>query len=324
MIRIAIILCAGLLLTGGCKKKPEPQLPPATSSAPATPAKLDPAERGKAIFTTAEYSATGLTCATCHAQKSQEPGRIYPAHSACGMTARGTWWIKTPAQFTEKRGEAATLSDAANRCIKAPYMKGENKLSREDAAALEEFLGSIADPGAKDGKPFLIQKALAPPVGGLKAGKENGVRIYEQACLLCHGTFGNIPDLKAIGAEFNPVQVMAKVRGIADWETKYKDAQYALAPRQPGGGWLAWTGLSLAYASEATPAPSAAPATGSAGAEAPSGDPAGSFAENSMPWYALDILSDQDVVDVSFYICVELNPPAKPAQQAQPKAGSTP
>ena len=251
---------------------------------------------------------------------AEQTADVFAAHSAYGMSGRGAWWVMTPEQLTAKKGEAATLSDAANRCIAAPYMANAGKpLSPEDAEALTVYLTSIYDAQAKDSAPFLIAKALSVPPGGLTPDKTNGQRIYDTSCSQCHGVVDTVPRLEEKKFELNVVQIMAKVRGLADWETTYKTANYSVG-QEPSGGPVTWLLYGMrAYAQEGAPpeaAPPAAnpPAGGEGAAPGPSGaggeaEAASPFAENSMPWYATDILSDQDVVDVAFYIFQDLGAP---------------
>jgi mono/diheme cytochrome c family protein len=320
VIAVVVVIVVIIVLAMMLKKPTSRVLPVAPPPSAAPPAPVDTA-RGEAIFTGTDYSKTGLTCAHCHsASKNDEVDHIFAAHSAYGMSGRGAWWVMTPEQLTAKKGEAATLSDAANRCIAAPYMANAGKpLSPEDAEALTVYLTSIYDAQAKDSAPFLIAKALSVPPGGLTPDKTNGQRIYDTSCSQCHGVVDTVPRLEEKKFELNVVQIMAKVRGLADWETTYKTANYSVG-QEPSGGPVTWLLYGMrAYAQEGAPpeaAPPAAnpPAGGEGAAPGPSGaggeaEAASPFAENSMPWYATDILSDQDVVDVAFYIFQDLGAP---------------
>jgi len=324
LILIAVVVVVVLIVLAVMLKKPTSRvLPVAPPPSAAPPAPVDTAQ-GEAIFTGTDYSKTGLTCATCHsAAKADEVDHLFVAHSAYGMSGRGAWWIMTPEELAAKKGEAATLGDAANRCIAAGYMASADKpLSPADAEALKAYLAKIYDAQAKDTAPFLIAKALSVPPGGLTADKTNGQRIYDNSCSHCHGVVDGVPRLEEKKFELNVVQIMAKVRGLADWETGYKTANYAVG-HEPAGGHVAWLLRGMrAYAQQGAPPEATPPAAnppagggaapGGAGATgAPPEAPQGfQFAENSMPWYATDILSDQDVVDVAFYIFQDLGKPA--------------
>lgn len=309
-------LCLGLaaVATPGCKPKTAKEPPRPPIKAPDRAVVQDPVQRGKMIFAGTEYSSTGLTCIHCHSvSAAMEADRLFIAHSAYGAQARGAWWIMDQAQFDAKQGEAATLAEAANKCISAPYMQGQQPLSAEDAKALEAFYASIADPAARDSAPFIHAKPPALPPAGLKPDKVNGKRIFDNGCSACHGVIKDIPDLRTVKSGLNTVQLMAKLRGRPDWETANAEAVYTMR-HWPFMRLARAFGLAPAYAQEpgagAPPAAAAPPATGAqpgaeagaaAGAEAGAAG-SGIFPENAMPYFAADILSDQDVVDVAFYV----------------------
>jgi hypothetical protein len=322
LIVLALALCAMALCVPGCKPKPQVKEPPRPPlHAPNRPVLRDPVTRGQIIFSGKEFSATGLSCANCHAA-SANPERIFIAHSAYGAAARGAWWITTQAEFDAKLGQAATLVDAANKCVSAPYMGGKKLIEGDDAKALEAFYQSISDPSAKDSAPFIQTPPTALPAKGLKPNSLNGQRIYDNSCSHCHGAIEGIVDLKDANTWLNEVQVMAKVRKLPDWETANKDATYA---------YQAWPrlqlaqvfGLRAAFAQDpgagAPPAATAPPAAGAPPA-ATAGEQPG-FPENAMPYYATDILSDQDVVDVAFYVIQNL--PGSAAGKDQPANAPT-
>ncbi len=322
MLALAVGLSA--LCAPGCKPKAAKEPPRPSIKAPDRAVLQDPVQKGKMIFAGTEYSTTGLTCVHCHSvSAAMDIDRLYIAHSAYGAAARGAWWIKDQAQFDAKQGEALTLADAANKCISAPYMRGKQPLSPEDAEAVEAFFQSIADPAAKDSAPFIHAAPTAPLTAGLKPDKVNGKRIFEKSCSACHGAVNGVPDMQALKAELNPMQFMAKLRRLPDWEEANKDAKYVMH-HWPFMRVAQAFGLTPAYAQEpgsgeppaaeappaagAPPAADAAPeaaAGAEAGAEAPAED-GRLFPENSMPIFAPDILSDQDVVDVAFYISEDL------------------
>ena len=306
-----ILLCITLLcataLAAGCKpkeQKPPPPLPP--THAPTDRAVLeDPVAKGRLIFGGTTYSATGLACANCHAAAPESDARqLYIAHSAYGMTSRGAWWITTQAQLDAKQGAAATLADAANKCVSAPYMSGTRMIEGDDAKALEAFLSFIAKPEAKDAKPFIIKQATALPPKGLKPNLENGKRIYEMSCTHCHGVIKGIDELKGAKDWLNEVQLMAKVRKLGDWFNDNKKAKYAYDAHR-GAHVAQWLGLAPALAAEPAPGGGAPAGTG---AQPPTKGSGGQtvFPKDAMPFFATDILSDQDVVDVAFYVIQKL------------------
>jgi cytochrome c len=320
-----IFLLVGLGLLAmyapGCKPKQvkAPGRPPI--KAPDRPVVQDPIQRGKIIFAGTEYSGTGLTCVHCHAvSASMDIDRLYIAHSAYGAAARGAWWIMDQAQFDAKQGAAATLADAANKCISAPYMQGKQPLNPEDAKAIEAFYASISDPAAKDSAPFIHAAPTALPPAGLKPDKVNGKRIFDKGCCACHGLINGVPDLHGAKDWLNTVQVMAKVRALPDWEAGNKDAKYALN-NWPFMRLARALGLTPAFAQEPgagtqppaegnPPAAGAPPAAGGEAGAAPAAEAGAQedrvFPENSMPYFAQDILSDQDVVDVAFYVTEDI------------------
>lgn len=308
------LLCA-TALSAGCKpkeQKPPVHLPP--THAPTDHAVVeDPVAKGRLIFGGTTYSATGLTCAHCHAAAPESDARqLYIAHSAYGLTSRGAWWITTQAQLDAKQGAAATLAGAANKCVSAPYMSGTRMIEGDDAKALEAFLSFIAKPEGKDAKPFIIKQATALPPKGLKPNLENGKRIYEMSCSHCHGVVKGIADLKGAKDWLNEVQVMAKLRKLGDWFNDNKNAKYAYTPYR-GAHLAQWLGLAPALAAEPAPGEGAPPEAGAqppaegAGADQ-SGDSGGQdiFPKDAMPFFATDILSDQEVVDVAFYVIHKL------------------
>jgi len=260
---MALALAVLALSAPGCRRKPEvKELPRLPIHAPNRAVRPDPLIRGRAIFFGTEYSATGLSCSSCHAvSASPEKQQLFIAHSAYGAVARGAWWITTPAELSAKRGEAATLADAANKCVSAPYMGGKKLIEGDDAKALEAFYQKISDPSAKDGAPFIQTPPQALPPKGLKPNPANGKRIYDDSCSHCHGAVKGIVDLKDANTWLNEVQVMAKVRHLPNWEDGNKHATYASNNRSAMR--LAQVfGLLPAFAQEpgAGAAPPAAPA----------------------------------------------------------------
>lgn len=293
----------------------------AGTSAPADSAPsagTDPVARGQAIYAGTEYSNTGLSCAHCHAASAAEAeGRIFIAHSGYGAATRGAWKITSQAQLDAKKGFAATLVDAANACVGAPYMNHKEKLIEgADAAALTAYLESISDPAAKDGQAFIIARAKSLPVSGLKPDKAHGQQIYEQSCKHCHDAgIKGLEELEGAKDWLNPVQVMAKVRKLDGWYDNNKDAKYASLNHGRGSQLAALyraLGVNSALAEEN---PCGNPCGGSGEAaehEQGEGHAEGEdgeddiFPEGAMPFFGTDILSDQDVVDVAFYVAEEL------------------
>lgn len=326
---LAALLAAATAISGcpggGKQDATSASAPSARATAPdsapeAQPtAAADPVERGKAIYTGTDYSNTGLTCAHCHAASAaEEEGRIFIAHSGYGAATRGAWKITSQEQLDAKKGFAATLVEAANACVGAPYMNHKEKLIEgEDAAALLAYLESISDPAAKDGAAFIIAKAKALPAGGLTPDKENGKRIYEQSCEHCHDAgIEGLEELHGAKDWLNPVQVMAKVRKLDGWYENYETAKYAQGPRRPAAetrfaGLYRALGLSTALAEEnpcgENPCGEAHEGHDHEGHEHhEEGEEHDVFPEGAMPFFGTDILSDQDVVDVAFYVAEEV------------------
>jgi mono/diheme cytochrome c family protein len=151
----------------------------------------------------------------------------------------------------------------------------------------------------------------------------NGKRIYDESCSHCHGVVEGIVDLKDANTWLGEVQVMAKLRKLPNWEDANKGAKYASS---------AWNAMRLAQAFGLRPAfaqdpgagsapPAAgAPPEGGAPADAAAGDDSEQiFPDNAMPYYASDILSDKDVVDVACYVIRDL---PKAAAAEAPPAGA--
>jgi cytochrome c5 len=258
-----------------------------------------PVDRGRAIYFGTDYSSTGLTCAHCHAvSPDDEQGRIFIAHSGYGAARRGAWKITTQAQLDAGQGFAKTVVDAANVCVKAPYMDhGDKLIEGSDADALTAFLDSIA----QDDKPFIIARAKELPPPGLTPNMANGERIFEQSCSHCHDAgIEGLPDLDDAHTWLNPVQIMAKVRKLTPrWYEDYKNMDYANMEQMPGGDDEVvnpcnpcGTGVDEDEEHKG----------GESGEAEEGGDEERVFKENAMPYYGTDILSDQDVVDVAFYL----------------------
>ena len=266
---------------------------------------MDPVERGREIYHGTDYSNTGLTCAHCHAaDPADEANGKLIAHTGYGAIPRGSWKHTTQEQLEAGRGQAATIIDAANFCVEAPYMDhGELKITGEDADALLAYLESIADPEAWDAAPFVIEVSRSMPVAGLTPDMENGERIYENNCEFCHEAgIEGMPELHGASEWLNEMQLMAKIRKVKDWYGGYEDAEYAAMKSHNLDRAIAWMlGSETAHAQEGNPC-NPCGENPCAGHDEGHHDDDSVFKENAMPHYATDILSDQDVVDVAHYI----------------------
>lgn len=297
----------------------------AATPPPPTEAALGEAElvaRGNELFHGTEYSNTGLTCANCHADAAAaETDRKYIAHTGYGAATRGAWKITTQEQLDAKKGYAATLADAANACIGAPYMNHKDKLLMpEDARAMEAYLKSISDASAWDAAAFIIKRTDKLPVAGLKADKANGQQIFEHSCKHCHdGSIKGLDKLDGAKDWLKPIQVMAKIRKLNNWYDGYEGKSYSSLNDMRLLALLDSLGVRSASAEEPEN-PCANPVgdnpcggsnpCGEAG-EAKKGEHEGEedediFPEGAMPFYGTDILSDQEVVDVATYVAEDL------------------
>jgi cytochrome c len=270
--------------------------------------------RGDAIYHGTDYSSTGLTCAHCHASSvEQEAGQKFIAHTAYGAATRGAWKITTQAQLDAKAGYAKSLAEAANACISAPYMNHKEKLSTDDALAMEAYLKSISKADAWDSAAFIIARSTMLPAAGLKPDKANGKLIYEQSCEKCHDA--GIPGLEELhGAKdwLKPVQIMAKIRKLDNWYEGYEGKDYASAADMRLLAFLRSMGVNPVMAQDN---PCSNPCAGTAEEQHAEGEADGHheegeedevFPEGAMPFYGTDILSDQEVVDVAFYVAEEV------------------
>ncbi len=290
----------------------------ATGTPPVKTADADPIQRGYDIFHTTEYSNTSLVCANCHANSERtDEERVYIASSGYGAASRGAWKISSQKQLDAGEGHVKSLIDAANICVKAPYLNhAEQLIEGSDADALIAYLESIA----KDDEPFVIGRTKKMPVGGLLNDEENGRRIYSIGCKNCHDVgLEDVPELAGASDWLNALQVMAKVRKVGidyygDWvDMDY--ANYAVGEEIPVSG----------QAGRANPcgenpcgdnpcgeghdhdAHGEGPDEGQDdGNDAGHDDDHGMFAEGAMPFYSTRILSDQDVVDVAYFISEKL------------------
>lgn len=315
MLRLLITFSALALLITACPKQTTtppsaaPSAPPPATASQAPPmlSESELVARGQEIFTGKEYSATGLTCAMCHSlAPSMDEGKIYIASTAYGAAGRGAWRVHGEDQLAAGTGDAPTLEEAAALCVSAPYMNSPQPLSAEDGQALAAFYKSIGVPEARDGAAFLSAENYPMPAAGLTPDREHGRVIYETSCRFCHDNgIEGLPGLVGAKDWLKPIQVMAKVRKAeGDWYNGFKDQTYAGA--DPLARQLALLGISPAYAQEAEAEPPA-------GGMEPGAEPAGeaeeedeAFPENAMPGYAPAILTDQDVVDVAFYVAEEM------------------
>lgn len=312
MLRIMLVaLIALALVVAGCPKGQQggnangdetagvPATPPPEEEAP--PDAGSPVDRGREIYVGTDYSNTGLTCANCHAlSPDDEKNRIFIAHSGYGAARRGAWKITSQKQLDAGQGFAKTVIDAANVCVKAPYMDhGEKLIEGDDAVALNAFLDSIA----QDDKPFIIAKAKALPPPGMTPDMENGKRIFEESCEHCHDSgIKGLPELDDAYTWLNPLQVMAKVRKLTpDWYSDYEGVDYehmdAQAPPEEEA-------VNPCGDNPCNPCGTSADDEGEQeGNEPGEGEEEDNvFKKNAMPFYGTDILSDQDVVDVAYYV----------------------
>lgn len=273
----------------------------------------DPIERGYDIFHTTEYSNTSLVCANCHAD-SERTGkeRVYVASSGHGAFSRGAWKISSQKQLEAGEGHAKSLIDAANICVKAPYLNhAEQLIEGSDADALLAYLESIATAD----EAFVIGRTKKMPVGGLLNDEENGMRIYSIGCKNCHDVgLEDVPELAGASDWLNALQVMAKVRKIGgdyygDWvDLDYAD--YAAGEEIPVNGLASSDnpcGENPCNEGHDHDAHGEGPDEGQDdGNDAGHDDDHGMFAEGAMPFYSTRILSDQDVVDLAYFISEKL------------------
>ncbi len=319
MLRTLLAIAAVLVLATACPK-PEGAIvadtpvaaPPAAKPAAAQPAPEQSAPeliaRGQELFTGTQQSKTGLACAACHSlSPMMDEGKIYIARDAYTMTRRGVWRATSAEQASAGAGEAATLKDAVALCVSAPYYHNTAGLPAEDLAALEAFIKTLDKPELA-AAPVISQAHYAMPAAGLAPDRAHGKEIYATSCKFCHdNAVRGIESLAGATDWLTPIQVMAKVRKVeGDWYNDYKSQTYACA--DPLARQLALLGISAAYAQEAGAAPPEVnPHTGQPVAAEEEQIPADElFPQNAMPGYAPEILSDQDVVDVAFYVVEEL------------------
>jgi mono/diheme cytochrome c family protein len=194
-----------------------------------------------------------------------------------------------------------------------------HKLSPEDGAAMEAYLKSISRSDAKDAAPFVIARTDKLPAPGLKPDKAAGKLLYEQSCKHCHDA--GIEGLESLaGAKdwLTPVQVMAKVRKLDGWYEKYEGQKYAVASGSASAQTLAELrralGITVVHAQETGHDEAAEHSEAGEHHEEAEHDEEGEhheegeelFPEGSMPFYGTDILSDQQVVDVSFFVAEDM------------------
>lgn len=264
--------------------------------------------RGQELFTDYVVTKTGLTCANCHSiSPMMDEGKIYIARNAYTMTRRGIWRANSEEQIASGMGEAASLGGAITMCVTAPYYNNTAGLPADDLAALTAFINTLDKPEL-EAAPIISKASYPMPAAGLTPDREHGKEIYETSCKFCHdNAVRGIESLAGAKDWLTPIQVMAKVRKAeGDWYNDYKGQAYACI--DPLARQLALLGINVAHAQELD---------NPHGIVNPHGDPDGAAAEpamdeselfpmNAMPGYAPEILSDQDVVDVAFYVAEEL------------------
>ncbi|MCC7477975.1 c-type cytochrome [bacterium] len=292
----------------GDDKSVTPPPPGATSMS-----QEDLVARGDAIYHGTDYSSTGLTCAHCHAvSPEQEAETKFIAHTGYGAATRGAWKITTQEQLDARSGYAKTLADAANACISAPYMNHPEKLTADDAKAIEAYLQSISKPDAWDSAAFKIARTKDLPAPGLKPDKENGKRIYEQSCEKCHDAgLQGLEELHGAKDWLSPLQIMAKIRKVDNWYEGYEGKSYAAAADSKLLSFLGSLAGSPAMAQENPCGENPCAANpcvegGSSEAGHAEGKEEVIFPKDSMPFYGTDILTDQEVVDVAFFVAEEV------------------
>jgi cytochrome c5 len=250
--------------------------------------------RGREIYTGTDYSNTGLTCAHCHAiSPTAEQDQIFIAHSGYGAASRGAWKITSQAQLDAGKGYADTVVDAANVCVKAAYMDhGDELIAGHDAEALEAFLESIS----VEDQPFIIAKASSLPAPGLTPDKANGKLVYEQSCKNCHDAgIDGLPLLVDASEWLNAAQVMAKVRKLkGNWYNDFEGVDYMNMDEMAGGD------------DEIVNPCNPCGDGHDEHEEHEEHEEHGVFKEGAMPYYGTDILSDQQVVDVAYYVSEDM------------------
>ena len=279
------------------------QTPPADDTAGGADAAVDLVARGKEIYFGTDYSNTGLTCSHCHAAspEHESKGKLI-AHTGYGAVSRGSWKHTDQAQLDAAQGKADSVLAAANFCVSAAYMDHKEQLIEgTDGEALVAYMESIADKNAWDAAPFVIEVQRSMPVAGLTPDMENGHDIYEHSCEVCHeAKIEGMPDIHGLGEWMNEMQLMAKIRKMPDWYGAYEDAEYTAMKSHDLDRAVAWMlGSGVAHAQEGNPCN---PCGGNPCGGAAGDDDDSIFSADAMPFFASDILSDQDVVDVAHYL----------------------
>lgn len=125
-----------------------------------------------------EHVGAGMNCTSCHLAGAKLPK---------GSPLVGT--VNSYPMYNPRAGRDVTLADRINGCfLRSMNGKPLNKESKEMKAMLAytEWLASALPPGAKK----VQGKGIGKVNTDLIPDAENGKRIYDQQCAMCHGNNG--------------------------------------------------------------------------------------------------------------------------------------
>lgn len=172
---------------------------------------------GKQLFWSTDWSATGLTCAHCHAdfnEKKDPDDRLRPGHSLYNGGFRAEW------QTWDGR-KIQTLKKAVEMCIVRWIVAREGE--EEDKLPAKHHLRKVlAYLRSDDLSPEKKSRAIEPMRTNklpsdqlLELGDLNlGMPIFRRSCSHCHLDDGSGPAPSLIRNGYSRYQIAKKVRGI--------------------------------------------------------------------------------------------------------------
>jgi thiosulfate dehydrogenase len=146
--------------------------------APPVPSQQTRAEQGQALFESRKLSPSStnvFNCSTCHDARPSADAEIKTGAPLAGATERPLFW----------GGQENDLLLSIDAC-RSTFMSAPAPLAADDplAEALYAYLVSL-EPGDARSAPFTVVREISDVARGDGA---RGQRVFERACLACHGT----------------------------------------------------------------------------------------------------------------------------------------
>ena len=157
---------------------------------------------GQAVYEMPLADGNSFACATCHAlSEPSTDGLRRPAHPIGNATRRSQW----------KNGKAQTFLEAVNSCVTEWMVAPAWAPSEPRFLGLRSFLDAQAPTGAASD---LTYEIVAPPSDVAGGDVARGRSVFNQSCVVCHGSdgLGTIRGPRVAGSLRLPEYVAGRIR----------------------------------------------------------------------------------------------------------------